>query len=189
MIKTKYLLLVCFCISFISANITATGNKAIDECNSIHNECKKIEGYSTTRKIQYVRKHSGNGKWQKPNNSLKDEWLEQIDLFVSEGKLRSSAYFSTDPGGDVAQYIEYYFRKDGSTAFIIYDYRVAAGLYYQALTHIYIDSNGKIIEMSKKFIDLDTKKEIDGKGKSEGAKPEIYLSSNEFLKKNGLLLK
>ncbi len=181
---TLLILLIMFFTSFANDKT----NSIVNEGKRIYCECLRLKEQSTTRKVIFVRDYSGEdiGSWKRWNKNM-NGWIDQFDLYVNKNKLRLANYTFISESGDTALYTNYYFRKDGTTALIINDYRVASGVYCQALTEIYISPSDKIIK-NKKFIDLDTKKEIDGHGKEENTDPQVYINIGEFLEKNKIRL-
>lgn len=168
--------------SFVS--IAKEESPEIKECLKVYNECNQLKKDPNIKKIIYVRDYGTNdfGKWQIYDKSKEGNWISEIDLFYSNDKLRFISYFETDPGGDTAQYLDYYFRIDGTTAYIEEDYRMLAGYDTRTVTKVYLNPKGKIIDHNIKVYDLHTKQEKD-KEDPKDQLPEIFKNSKELLKR------
>jgi hypothetical protein len=73
------------------------------------------------------------------------------------GHIVASAFTIFSPSGDWAQYVNHYFRPDGSAAKVTTEMRTFNGDYI-IIREKYFDSRGKVLKKTAKFLDLMTKK-------------------------------
>lgn len=187
MLLKKLIMVMAFIIVFIASMCIGFAENAtpeIKECTSVYDECKNILSLPDTQKITYVRDYSGSnfGKWQRYDENKKGEWISQIDLYIFNNRLRSVSYFETDPGGDTARYIDYFFRVNGTTAYIEEDYRILSGFDRRSVTTVFVTPKGVFAGKNTKSFDLITKKEISKQGKSDEKLPKICLKTRDLLK-------
>jgi hypothetical protein len=176
---TLFLSLLFMSIPFVSI---AEKSTEIEESLKVCNECKQLKNI---KKITYVRDYGINdfGKWQIYDKNKDRFWISEINLIFNSNKLRVISYFKANPGGDTAQYSDYYFRIDGTTAYIEEDYRILAGYDTQTVTKVYLNPKGEIIGRNITVYDLHTKKEKKDEENPEYEFSKIFKTSKELLKK------
>jgi hypothetical protein len=74
-----------------------------------------------------------------------------------KAKIVASAFTIFSPSGDWAQYVNHYFRPDGSAAKVTTEMRTFNGDYI-IIREKYFDARGKVLKKTAKFLDLMTKK-------------------------------
>jgi hypothetical protein len=162
------------------------------ECITVYNQCLELIKDNKTQKISYYKNCGTNnfGKIKMFDTSKSGDWICEIDLFVNNGKLRVISYVDSDPGGDTALYLNYYFRLDGSTAYIEKDDRILSGYDQKTFSKVYLNSNGKVIDFEVKVYDLNTKQEKKDMNNTKGEIPkEVYKNVNEIITKNNIPFK
>ncbi len=75
----------------------------------------------------------------------------------TNGKIVSSLFTMFSPSGDWAQYVNHYFRPDGSAAKVTTEMRTFNGEYI-IIRNLYFDAKGKVLKRTSKYLDLATKK-------------------------------
>lgn len=157
----------------------------LQESAAVFRECKTIAQQSSTRQIMYVRdfKNKRFGKWQVYDKKKPGDWVSRMTLFISDGKPRLIAFFQSDPGFETAQYTNYCFRKDGTTAYIEEDYRILAGVNRQILTVIQLNPTGKVLSNITKLYDIHSRREITDPSKNRKQPTEIFVNIEELLDK------
>ncbi len=151
----------------------------------VFTECKTIAKQPSAQQIMYVRdfKNKRFGKWQVYDKQKPGDWVSRMTLFISDGRPRLIAFFQTDPGFETAQYTNYCFRKDGTTAYIEEDYRILAGVYRQVLTVIQLNPKGKVLSNTTKLYDIHSRQEITDPSKNRKQPTEIFVNIEELLNK------
>lgn len=159
----------------------AEENSDIKESLNVYNECKQLKN---TKEVTYVRNYEANdfGKWQIYDENIDGYWISEINLIYHNEKIRIISYFTTDPGGDTALYLDYFFRIDGTTAYIEEDYRILAGYNTKTVSKIYLSPTGKIVSRNIAMYDLHTEQEVKGEENPEYKIPKIFKNTNELLK-------
>jgi hypothetical protein len=163
--------------------LAETKKTEINECKEVYNQCKQIKDQKTSKKISYIMCSETDGKWQINDKGIetKEDWESQVDLYISNKKVRLISYSSY--GEDGGSYIEYYFRENETTAYYEEDERIASGFAVKILTKIYLNSRGTIISKKMRKYDCFSDKEI--KGDIEGLTleyPTVFNNVNEFIK-------
>ena len=105
-----------------------------------------------------------NPEWRKFKSTAElDAFREKTESYTiaynwrMNGRIVASAFTIFSPSGDWAQYVNHYFRPDGSAAKVNTEMRTFNGDYI-IIRENYFDPRGKLLKETAKFLDLTTKK-------------------------------
>ncbi|MGE5606681.1 MAG: hypothetical protein ACM3YE_13455 [Bacteroidota bacterium] len=170
-------------IAFFLVSMAKGESSDINESLKVYNECIHIKNSSNSKKIVYVRDYETYdfGEWQIFDKNKDRYWNSEIDLIFNNDILRVISYFETDPGGDTAQYLDYYFRNDGTVACIVEDSRILAGYDTKTITKVYLNRKGEVIDHNITVYDLHTEKIKNDKEDISDEFPEIFRSTKGIL--------
>ena len=150
------------------------------------NEIKRIDAYAKTVDAFVKRykgphlifadvSHDGDPRWEKfASEKALEKFRENSETYSiaynwqKNQRILKSNFTLFSESGDWAQYVDYYFREDGTLARGESELRTFNGDYIVIRRH-YFHRNGKLIHRSIKYLDLDTRKP---------KKPSDYLGDN-----------
>lgn len=103
-------------------------------------------------------------KWRKFGSTKElDALREKTEAYTiaynwrMNGRIVASVFTSFSPSGDWAQYINHYFRADGTAAKVTTEMRTFNGSYI-IIREKYFGPRGRLLKKTAKFLDLTTKK-------------------------------
>jgi len=145
-----------------SSNLSAQSKSPLSEIKSYTAEVDRFVKITKKHRIfaDVSTEDDKNEIWKEFKNKkeLEDsEAYTQAFVWTKAGKVIAANFMFTSPSGDWAQYINYYFRADGTVA------KIAAELntFYGDISVIrdrYYNSDGKLVKSTRKFLDLKTRK-------------------------------
>jgi len=177
-------LLLLILVLASGSNVFANDNKDILEAESVYQQCLEIENAPTTEEIILVRQLLEEyeiGDWEQYDSDKDAEYNDEIHLYFVGKRLSSASARWGTPTGDWAEFTYYYYREDGTLAYIINDYRTLCDGELRIISRYSFNASGKQIKVTNEFYDLMTDEPIRGNDDSVSP-PQIFLTTEEILR-------
>lgn len=176
--------------------LTLTGRLAaeeplIEEIRQLYYQAKAFQRSEVVLPASYIRLYdegrSDLSAWvKKAGKPSEPAPLTQLDVYLERKAVSSAVLFETSPSGDWAQTTEYFFWRNGRTAFIYAELRTFSGGVIVERRYYY-DPLGIERRALKTVRDLSTKKVVaDAPGSYLDDPPGLYRTYGELLAGLGL---
>jgi hypothetical protein len=150
-------------VFFISFTITGLGAQAQD-IRSIDRYVKRIDRITQAKRSPDLVfadvSLDSKPRWRKFRSAKSLETYrtrsEVYTIFYNylyRGRIGVAVLTDSSQSGDWVHYVSYYFRRDGSLAKIVSDYRTFVGDYVGA-RNIYFDRKGKVLKRTTRYLTL-----------------------------------
>jgi hypothetical protein len=156
-------------ILVFGCNVLADDYDEILEAESVYQQCLAIEDAPTTEEIIMVRQLLEDdeiGDWEKYSGNEDAIYNDECHLFFVGKRLSSARIYWGTPTGDWAEFTYYYYREEGTLAYIINDYRTLCDGEMRIISRCLFNAAGKQIKVMHEFYDLFTDEPIDGNDNS-----------------------